>query len=375
MKPRNAANELTCELVHNERYWCSFEAISYEWGVPSEEDPEIIINKHAVRIRKNLYLALQQFRHGSEERILWVDAICINQSDIVEKGIAVQLMGTIYQAAAAVLVWLGPENEDTSLAYDTLSRVLHKFSKTSAVGNPQDSEMLDERDAASSQGQFEEESREVIISDYELEALVRLMECSYWYRVWIVQEVCLARRLLFYCGKYHDEGLMEKLCDSLARWPDLTSSHDGKWDRFVDLNESQCMKILLMRRRRVTNYSAFITDNPLLSFLRTCENSHCSEKKDYVFAFVPLDPLCRIVVDYDISPKLLVKQIRKLEKVHDAYLRYGYASIATRRKLLGESSEAFMRLRRLGMELEYLGLRCFTPVYRFARSNKSPRVK
>ena len=58
-------------------------------------------------ITYSLYSGLKRFRYPEKDRILWADAICINQSDNKEKGIQVNMMGDIYDRATAVLVWLG----------------------------------------------------------------------------------------------------------------------------------------------------------------------------------------------------------------------------------------------------------------------------
>ncbi|KAK3364200.1 heterokaryon incompatibility, partial [Lasiosphaeria hispida] len=55
----------------------------------------------------NLYTALLALRHRDKPRYLWVDAICINQSDIAEKNVHMPQMHLVYQRAARVVVWLG----------------------------------------------------------------------------------------------------------------------------------------------------------------------------------------------------------------------------------------------------------------------------
>jgi hypothetical protein len=52
------------------------------------------------------------FRESAVEMILWIDAICINQEDITERGHQVQLMGRVCSKATRVLVWLGEASEE-----------------------------------------------------------------------------------------------------------------------------------------------------------------------------------------------------------------------------------------------------------------------
>jgi hypothetical protein len=57
---------------------------------------------------------LRHFRRSDEGRLLWVDAICINQSDSQERGQQVRSMSEIYSRCTANLFWLGEETEDTN---------------------------------------------------------------------------------------------------------------------------------------------------------------------------------------------------------------------------------------------------------------------
>lgn len=88
----------------------AYDALSYTWGPPSKEIEIIVNGTHAVAVRENLFLALQALRKRRarwSQTTAWIDAICINQKDVVEKGEQIPLMGKIYARAACVNVWLG----------------------------------------------------------------------------------------------------------------------------------------------------------------------------------------------------------------------------------------------------------------------------
>jgi hypothetical protein len=68
-------------------------------------------------ITANLESALRHLRLSDQQRTLWVDALCINQSDITERGSQVQLMADIYTAVSRVLIWLGPEDDRDGVRY------------------------------------------------------------------------------------------------------------------------------------------------------------------------------------------------------------------------------------------------------------------
>ncbi|PVH78634.1 hypothetical protein DL98DRAFT_421844, partial [Cadophora sp. DSE1049] len=101
--PRSGQAEL--RIVALDRY-PEYEALSYQWGT-SSADQSIVIDGQHKAITPNLALALHSLRHEMRERVLWVDAICINQRSTKEKSSQVQLMNRIYAEASEVLIWLG----------------------------------------------------------------------------------------------------------------------------------------------------------------------------------------------------------------------------------------------------------------------------
>jgi hypothetical protein len=64
-------------------------------------------------VRSNVVEMLRYLRRCTAERYLWIDAICINQTDASEKGTQVGMMRDIYAYASRVLVWLGPQSHAT----------------------------------------------------------------------------------------------------------------------------------------------------------------------------------------------------------------------------------------------------------------------
>jgi hypothetical protein len=96
-----------------------YEALSYVWGDTHETLP-IYLNKNPLLITVNLHAALSRLRDHSFERIIWVDAICIDQKTPEERGQQVQLMAKIYSNAHCVIVWLGEKTEDTDGALEDI---------------------------------------------------------------------------------------------------------------------------------------------------------------------------------------------------------------------------------------------------------------
>ncbi|EHK46644.1 hypothetical protein TRIATDRAFT_23808, partial [Trichoderma atroviride IMI 206040] len=187
-------------LLDSSRGTHLYEALSYVWG--SEEKPRrILTNKGDLYITENLHAALLRLRDRSFERIIWADAICINQDDIEERNHQVQVMASIYAKASRVIVWLeqamGSHPRD-SKASDDVHRALEEISNA-ASGQP------------------------VKSSDHEAArlAIQTLLQRSWFERIWVLQEVAAARQVLM---MFHSMDM-----DGLAFCTGLTAlNHDFK---------------------------------------------------------------------------------------------------------------------------------------------------
>jgi len=111
-----------------------FEALSYVWG-DVKVKRSIEISGYSIDITHILCSALQQLRQPHTRRTLWVDQICINQSDDDEKSHQVSLMRTIYKRCSQCLIWLGaiPENDQFS---EPDAKVALDFIQATAENNP-----------------------------------------------------------------------------------------------------------------------------------------------------------------------------------------------------------------------------------------------
>lgn len=117
-----------------------YEAISYTRGKVS--DPSIVlVNKrspsgsqkckymqHSLSVTQNCESMLWRLRYHSEKRKVWVDAICINQRDPVERSAQIAIMAQVYHRASQVVINLGEASEDCDDALKTLQIVFSKVS-------------------------------------------------------------------------------------------------------------------------------------------------------------------------------------------------------------------------------------------------------
>jgi hypothetical protein len=113
--PGDSEEQIQCRLIRaalDDRP--HYEAISYVWGDPAITDT-ILCNDQVMDITVNLVQALRRLRprHGEmPSRTLWVDAICIDQSNLAERSKQVPLMAHIYSSATRVVVWTGIDDTE-----------------------------------------------------------------------------------------------------------------------------------------------------------------------------------------------------------------------------------------------------------------------
>jgi hypothetical protein len=172
-------------------------ALSYVWGKASSDDPMLHVDGHPLQIRASLWEALQELTTRVNPIRLWVDQICIDQNNETEKEQQVRLMSRIYVQAQRVIGWLGGHDSDSRLAFDLLFVVghaspAHAVQAESEWRHTVDALIKDEHLQAL--GDLFDPSRRTV------QAAACLVQRSWFYRLWIVQEVALASSLELCCG-------------------------------------------------------------------------------------------------------------------------------------------------------------------------------
>lgn len=206
----------------------TYEPISYCWNSYSRKGWPICTYKEkkkkenkSVRVRvdgfgfhitKSLAAALRQIRLMSGVRVLWADAICINQSDDGEKSAQVAIMGKIYQSGKQTLAWLGDADCWTGKVFRTLRIVLSQIPEDSSSSEfYQDSEDEPEYHPGDT-GATSLHSRHLqlvrglcqdVLSYLSFRSIVQR---PYFDRAWIIQEILLSENVLVMCGKYSITG-------------------------------------------------------------------------------------------------------------------------------------------------------------------------
>jgi hypothetical protein len=188
-----------------------FTALSYTWGDPTLTE-EISVNGHPLQITQSLATALSSIRSEDTDIILWADAICVNQKDLVERTAQVQLMHQVYRTAQRVLIWLGLPTDDTDEilqefdAFGSELLALGMWDLTvedlSELGSTVDCDLNAD---CRKQSHCPKQSLSAMARDYHMWAQwwwspSEIRRRSWWSRIWCVQELSTAREAIFRCG-------------------------------------------------------------------------------------------------------------------------------------------------------------------------------
>lgn len=159
-----------------------YNALSYVWSDQKGTVP-ISVNGTPFNVTRNLYTTLKYLRRDHEDLILWVDAICINQSDIPERNAQVPRMGSTFEGAQETLVWLGEDDCNAGLGFNLIEMWPKQdenepgFPSTCIRENP---------------GLFDPAA---------CESLASLSRLEWWHRAWTFREFVVSPSVTWVCGK------------------------------------------------------------------------------------------------------------------------------------------------------------------------------
>lgn len=191
-----------------------YTALSYTWGDPEDTVP-IRVDGKLFHITRNLDAALRRFRADLPvqaptdsasaqgvtapwpSNLLWVDALSIDQSNDAEKSSYVARMYSIYTSATTVFAWLGPEESNSSLAFDKIHAALSRYH---TMTGPKPPETVPRWAAAMLADEL------MLCEDDEddakvWEAVQAFFDREWWSRIWIAQEASTSAQTWVVCGR------------------------------------------------------------------------------------------------------------------------------------------------------------------------------
>lgn len=268
-------------------------ALSYVWGGRTIRTParSVVVNGHELEITKNLSSFLLMLRHDRRKTIakagarwFFADQISMDQENISERNHQVSLMGDIYSGAYIVFAWLGHDRCLWSIHEQAFTKVT-----PSDCNGP---------------------GRESLIF-----ALRCLVLAKYWKRLWVVQELFLAKEIVFWYCEYTID--RPTLLSNLSALDNSTSREQLETGLHAEFRIDDDLKALWPR------LSSMLSDGsrrhrwslqPLLQMYAVCE---CADPRDKIFALQALvEPSQRVQIDYSMGMSTLSNKVLRIVIAH-----------------------------------------------------------
>lgn len=315
IQPRSSGDEISCllHIVSLDDGDCVYEALSYEWGDPGGVRKYVKLDGHTVAVRENLWNALWHLREEVMERVIWIDALAINQDDDLEKGHQVQQMGNVYKRCSRVVAWTGLPRT-IELGTTDFECAVDFMKLLSSETFPRQSKHLTQT-VEKGDSCFDEDTKISLselwrIDDERWTYVKGVYDISYWQRLWIIQEVVLAPQILIQRGSF-----------TLA-WDDLVDFKDTIWsydhslevfDEFQYVTNAGLNSLMYTR----SAFNGWSDDDPegyltLVELSLENRDAKCLDVRDHIFGLLGLcTPCCRdaIVAKYSDSAAILCEQV------------------------------------------------------------------
>ena len=277
-----------------------YEALSYTWG-PVTQSYFIAVGGYDIEIRENLWNALQRLRHGHVPRVIWVDALCITQTDLLAKGKQVQIIGDIFSSASCVLVWLGEHADDGEKLFGEVHLSSDRFLQRSP--EPVHSVLM-----------------EVACSKlfYDPVIWARLVLRPYWTRTWIVQELVLAKSIYVLCG--HSLSTWNELIPDVfrkalpfeRRWNQRTLPDREEDYRFGEASHRLSTINNTREISRRNSDGSYRKRSTIIELMEEYGRTKCEVPLDKIYALLSLDKAQtsqQILADYTIDTNELFLRV------------------------------------------------------------------
>ena len=261
--------------------WGDFEALSYTWG-DGNETGMILLNGICKQVSINLEEALRTLRGLQETRLgmrYWVDSLCIDQENLVERNHQVKRMRDIYSRARAVIVWLGREEKADKDAVQTMRRLCRNPCIEYPLLLPPN----------------------LLLDAWH--SLSAFMGKPYWNRSWIIQELALNHNsTLVLCGKLKLTRRMIRLGAMLCQQFSQASEDDSY--RSIHYLEPDVWSTASHMYRLVSLTSDTHLRQSLDKLLSLVRRANATDKKDKVYGILGLldDTISSgVIPDYSLS--------------------------------------------------------------------------
>ncbi|KAL7790528.1 heterokaryon incompatibility protein domain-containing protein [Trichoderma afarasin] len=352
-------DEIHCTLKYYNRIrdrYPPYKALSYVWGRPRRNPPEILVNDYKIKVTANLETALKHLRDQEERVTLWIDALCIDQSNTEERSSQVAQMREIYSNASEVIIFLG-NGLDYSKQHSKSSGDLRPL-KRFDVGTLDASAAIDAWKASPLKTPVQ--AHEIFsflavvaqclscsdlfkfLADFPQDHLTQLSEAlrrtllvSWWDRIWVVQEAVVAKQLTVRYGNVEISWeLLVEVATVLHDWESSYAGHPS----YIPTSDLKVFNLF----SRVSNLHHFrenwrmSQETDLLSLMRYFGHRKASDDRDRVYALLGLcNQTTAIRPNYglDVKDVFMAPIIETIRNTKSLSVLYGDHSRKTRRDI------------------------------------------
>lgn len=295
--------ELICTTIEGAP---PYVALSYAWGDPTLIR-YIIVNNRPFLVAKNLFdfLSIVGRHYLDHNLMLWVDAICIDQSNFPERSMQVLQMARIYDHAHQVHAWLGPGTPETNSTVKNIHSMFtmmadliakHKGDIPTAFEevNPRNTSLYNVSEAQDLQ---------------KWKSIFELFNVAWWTRAWVVQEATSKAALWMFAGssliEFRGIEFTMGILQELERYPEFVR----KMGRGHADNVFSMFEIREKRKRRSLR---------LLDLLSLLYKYGCADPRDKVYA--------GLAIGLDVGDSITPDYRRSVPEVYGDVVRFCLAN-------------------------------------------------
>jgi hypothetical protein len=318
----------------------SYEALSYVWG-DSEARRPIILDGKTFEVTVNLFSALSHLQLEDCPRVLWIDAICINQDSIQERNHQVASMGGIYGNCQKVVIWLGDEDNKTKSAVDFIKSTFDEIEQrvTTRSHYRDFANLIWLYSSGIEEHVMEELFRPELLPGWTL--FRNILQRTWWTRTWVVQEFANAPDATFHIGNFSlDWALVSALIAALGFGQYAQRVSGGRILSDFEYNVSTIYMTQNLLSARLVTQAEKSTENyrgsekPLgqigfsfMSLLLGQSYRECSDLRDKVYSILSM-------IDVSLSKVLLPNYSKPVRWTYIAAVR-AYIVVSKKLDIIG----------------------------------------
>lgn len=260
-----------------------FLAVSYCWGGSKKRAP-LVIDGRVIMIPQTAAIAIRNLSKVSSIP-LWIDAVCIDQNDLREKGQQVTMMKEIYSKALSVSIWLGPAQSSTVDAIASIEKIYEQCLE--AIGGLEhlNTHLYGSSDFTHWDATLPFTYSDAPLPDCDWSALQMFYSAQWFGRLWVIQEIGLAKDSTFYVGSFAIDAVKVVVA---ARW-----MVHRNYQRYFEGLESPGVESASNMYRPA--------GRPLSNQLRRTYRAGCSVGQDKIYGLLGLlreETASAVIVDY-----------------------------------------------------------------------------